>query len=59
MPVVGDPQGTQARAIDTERKHPAGRMEEPPPSHGRTQLLALAALVGVPVLLYVLFRLLG
>jgi len=57
MSIVGDPQGTQARAIDTERKHPVGRPEEAPPSYGRKQLLVLGLVIGVPVLLYLLSRL--
>jgi len=59
MPILGDPQGTQARAIDTERKYPATQAEEPPPSYRRNQLLVLAALLGVPALIYVFTRLLG
>lgn len=58
MPILGDPQGTQARSIDTERKHPVSRSEEPSPSYRRTQLLVLAALIGIPVLVYVVSRLL-
>jgi hypothetical protein len=57
MSIVGDPQGTQARAIDTERKHPVGRQEEPPPSYGRKQLVVVALVIGIPVLLYLLSRL--
>ncbi len=59
MPILGDPQGTQARAIDTERKYPAARAQEPPPSYRRKQLLVLAALIGVPALVYAFTRLLG
>lgn len=59
MPILGDPQGTQARAIDTERKNPTTHAEEPPPSYRRNQVLVLAALIGVPALIYVFTRLLG
>jgi hypothetical protein len=57
MPIIGDPQGTQARAIDTERKHPVGPQEEAPPQYGRKQLLVVALVIGIPVLLYLLSRL--
>lgn len=55
--VIGDPQGTQARAITTEVKHPVGPSEEPPPSYRWKQLIGLVALVGIPVLLWLLSRL--
>ena len=50
---IGDPQGTQARALDTERQHPV-HPEEPPPSYRRNLLLVLALLFGVPLMVYAL-----
>lgn len=58
MPFVGDPQGTQARAFDAEREHPVGPQDEPPASYRRTQLWVAAALIGIPILLYVASRML-
>lgn len=52
MPVIGDPQGTQARAIDTERRYPSGKSDEPPASFRSQQLLVLALLIVAPVLVY-------
>lgn len=49
---IGDPQGTQARAIDTERTHPTSRQEDALASYGRKQLIGLALFVAVPVILY-------
>ncbi len=56
--IIGDPQGTQARAIATEVKHPVGSPEEPPSSYRWMQLIGLLALIGIPVLLWLLSRLL-
>lgn len=58
MPILGDPQGTQARAIDAERKHPVGRGSEPPASYGRRQLIAFALVLALPVFACALLRLL-
>lgn len=48
---IGDPQGTQARAIDAERRHPTA-VEQPPGPFRRNQLIVLAMVVGLPLLAY-------
>lgn len=59
MSIIGDPQGTSARAADVERRYPATSHEEPPASFERRRVIALAALIGVPALIYLVLHMLG
>ncbi|KAF0208137.1 MAG: hypothetical protein Q8S43_04635 [Actinomycetota bacterium] len=54
MPIVGDPQGTQARATASEPVHPKSAQDETPAGYGWKQLLAVGLVVGVPILLYLI-----
>ena len=48
---MGDPQGTQARALDSETKHPV-HLKEAPTSYYRKQILVVALVIGLPLLVY-------
>lgn len=48
---IGDPQGTQARAIDSERRYPTSP-ERPPGPFRRNQMVVLALVIGLPLIAY-------
>jgi hypothetical protein len=56
MTDVGDPLGHLKAVSETERRYPV-ESEEPPPSYRRKQLIVAALIIGVPVLAYVVWRL--
>ncbi|HET6350933.1 MAG TPA: hypothetical protein VFG89_02235 [Coriobacteriia bacterium] len=56
MPIVGDPQGTQARALDVEREHPGHGDVDAPPAYRWRQLLAVLVVVVFPIVACLLLQ---
>ena len=51
-----DAPNTRGAGAETEQRHPT-HPEEPPSGFGRTQLIGLAVFLALPVLIYVVLRL--